>query len=198
MPELNVDVPKGTPYVDLRDRAMAACQTIAMLEEHGMEVPPPTEEDKIAASAISQAYAEDPERASKKVATKKVSSQMTPASMMMVRGILDEFSHVVVDNSMRIRSLVTNKLLLESENPDARVRLRALELLGKISDVGLFADKSEVTVTHQSSDELKAKLREKLSRLVNPDEEIEDAVIINNEVVDIEKEFGVEFDDDEG
>ena len=70
--------------------------------------------------------------------------------------------------------MVTNKLVEETENPDPRIRVKALELLGKMSDVGLFTERSEVTVTHQTSDELREKLKEKLLRLkdVTPVEEI--------------------------
>ena len=60
---------------------------------------------------------------------------------------------------------MTNKLILETENPDARIRIRALELLGKMTDVGLFTDRKESTVTHQSADELREKLRAKLETL---------------------------------
>ena len=69
------------------------------------------------------------------------------------------------------------------------MRIRALELLGKISDVGLFTDRSEVLVTHQSTDELRAKLKEKLQRLsarVTPDN-VEDA-----QVIDVDAELGFE------
>ena len=59
-----------------------------------------------------------------------------------------------------------------------------MELLGKISDVGLFAEKSEVTVTHQSTDDLKKNLRKKLEKLVNPPEVDDDAVVIDAETVD--------------
>jgi hypothetical protein len=82
---------------------------------------------------------------------------------------------------------VTNKLILETENPDPRVRIRALELLGKISDVGLFSEKSEVTVTHQSTDDLKAKLRRKLEKLVNPVEEL----VLDGEIIDLDVELGI-------
>jgi len=87
---------------------------------------------------------------------------------------------------------VTNKLIEETENPDPRIRIRALELLGKISDVGLFAEKSEVTVTHQTTDDLKDTLREKLSRLVNP--EVEDAVVLDADAIDVDKELGLDGD----
>jgi hypothetical protein len=99
-----------------------------------------------------------------------------------------------VDSAVQVRHLVTNKLIEETENADPRVRIRALELLGKISDVGLFAEKSEVTVTHQSTDELKERLRKKLTKLVNP-EEIEPAeIILDGEAINIDEELVLEDD----
>jgi hypothetical protein len=92
---------------------------------------------------------------------------------VLVGNILDEFGQSVVESANHIRHLVTNKLLLETENPDPRIRLRALELLGKISDVSLFAEKTEVTVTHRSTDELRDVLRSKLTKLINPEDIIE-------------------------
>ena len=90
-----------------------------------------------------------------------------PASVILTHNILDEFAHVAVDRALQIRHLVTNKLVIESDNADPRVRLRALELLGKISDVGLFSERSEVVITHQSSSELEDKLRSKLRNLMD-------------------------------
>ena len=71
----------------------------------------------------------------------------------------------------------------------------ALELLGKISDVGLFTEKSEVTITHQTTEDIKEKLRGKLAKLVNPQPEVEDATIIEAKLLDTDEEFG--FDDDD-
>ena len=106
--------------------------------------------------------------------------QLRPASLVLVGNILDEFGQSVVESANHIRHLVTNKLLLETENPDPRIRLRALELLGKISDVSLFAEKTEVTVTHRSTDELRDVLRSKLTKLINP----EDIIDVTPEMVD--------------
>ena len=111
--------------------------------------------------------------------------------LILTSSILQEFGHSVAKSSAQIRYLVTNKLLLESENPDAKIRIRALELLGKISDVGLFAEKSEVTITHQSTDDLRAKLRQKLEKLVNPPVYIEEAVIIDGDIIDVDVELGL-------
>ena len=105
---------------------------------------------------------------------------------------MDEFSIRVVDTAMQIRLLVTNKLILDSDSQDDRTRLRALELLGKISDVGLFVEKSEVTITHRSTQDLVDSVRAKIHKLMNP-QGIEDvkAVEVNGETFDLEEELGV-------
>ena len=187
-PESGVEVAESDPVVDLKDRAEAASNTIEKLTEHGLDINV-TKEDKDNAAKLVAAYAEDPEGTSKKVTTKKAAT-LTPASLLLTDNILREFGQSVVESSLHIRHLVTNKLVLESENPDPRIRMRALELLGKISDVGLFSEKSEVTITHQSTDDLREKLKGKLEKLV-AGEVIEEAV-----VVDVDAELGLDQDDD--
>jgi hypothetical protein len=41
-----------------------------------------------------------------------------------------------------------------------------LELLGKISDVGLFTDKTEITMRHRPTEELEQLLRERLTKVL--------------------------------
>ena len=194
-PELGVQIDKTTPSIDLKDRMESAANTAKHRSKHGLEVEP-TKEDKDVAAKLVVAYADNPVKTSKKVTPKRVAA-LTPASLILTNSILQEFGRSVVESSVQIRHLVTNKLLLETDNPDPRVRIRALELLGKISDVGLFAEKSEVTITHQSTDDLREKLRSKLAKLVNPEEEIENAVIIDGEPVNVNEELGID-DSDEG
>ena len=193
-PETGIPLEDNPLPVDLKDRVEAAANTAKDLEKHGLNLKP-NKEDKDVTARISTVYSGDPEGISKKVTSKKLST-VTPASIVLTNGILQEFGRSVVESSKQIRHLVTNKLLLESENPDPRVRIRALELLGKISDVGLFAEKSEVTVTHQSTDDLREKLRSKLTKLVNPEEEIEDAVLIQGESIDVSEELGLKDEND--
>lgn len=183
------------PAPDMKDlavKAAAAGKTVEYLHANGLEVEP-NAEDKDIAAALAMAYAENPEKASKAATPKRVAN-LTPATLLMTDRILKDFGHSVVKSAAQVRHLVTNKLIEETENPDPRIRIRALELLGKISDVGLFAEKSEVTITHQTSDDLKEKLREKLSRLARPADDIEDAVTVDGEVIDVDKELGI-YDD---
>ena len=118
-------------------------------------------------------------------------SKTPPATLLLTDRILKDFGHSVVESATQVRHLVTNKLIEETDNPDPRVRIRALELLGKVSDVGLFSEKSEITVTHQTTDALKDKLRMKLAKLINPaDSDVEDAVVVDKPVIDLDAELG--------
>lgn len=166
-PDIGVALPpEGMPYPLLKERAEAACATIDLLLGAGLdpEVLVPTPDDEVLASQIVESFAKDEEKTSQAITTDRFST-LSPASLVLVREQLTEFGHAVVERAVQIRHLVTNKLLLESANPDPKIRIRALELLGKISDVGLFTERAEVTITHQSTDELKAKLREKFNKL---------------------------------
>jgi len=194
-PELGIAIPDDIKQLDLPDRMEAAANTAIALEAHGVDISPSREDRDIAAD-LTHAYADNPENTSKKANANRV-SELTPASVVLTSNLLQEFGHAVVESSLQVRHLVTNKLLLETENPDPKHRIKALELLGKISDVGLFSEKSEITITHQSTDDLRAKLRDKLEKLVNPQEELEEVVVFDGEFVDIEAELGLDDDDDD-
>jgi len=192
IPELGVPLEDEVKSIPLPERTAALGKTVDKLEEHGVNLEP-DEADKEAAATLATAYASAPDKTSQKV-TNKRAAMLTPASVRLTSNIIDEFNHSVVESSKQLRNLVTNKLIIESENPDPRVRMRALELLGKISDVGLFTEKSVVTITHQTTDDIKEKLRSKLTKLVNPPPEVEDATVIEATAIDTDEEFG--FDDD--
>ena len=46
-------------------------------------------------------------------------------------------------------------------------KLKALELLGKHSDIGLFTERSEITIHHKSSGDLESAIKERIKRLLN-------------------------------
>ena len=190
MPELGIEITPDMAYVDLRERAEAACRSMELLQDHGLEIPPETSEDKEVAAALTSAYAVNPQTTSQK-ANNVNTSAMTPASLQNVRAYLDEYGRAVVNHAVELRHTVTNRLIEESINPDPRIRIRALELLGKISDVGLFTDRTEITITHQTTDELRNKLRAKLQRLVAQPEVADAEVKIGGDVIDVDAELGL-------
>lgn len=176
-PTFGPPIPTG-PVVphDAALLADAASKTTNLLSQHGEVDLSYTEEDVKIAGEVTLAYAKDPAGASRALTDKRI-GDMTPAALRALDAQLKKFSANIIEDASQVRNYVTNKLLEESDNPDPRIRIKALELLGKISDVGLFAEKREVTVTHKSSDELRDALRAKLSKLVDvtPTNQIEDA-----------------------
>jgi hypothetical protein len=190
-PDIGVPLLPQQPITDLYERVKATAHTADILAGLGMKIDPPSNSDNDVAATLAAAYAADPEKTSRAVSNTRAAT-MTPASLIQTRSILDEFGTAVVRHSVEIRHLVTNKLLIESENPDPRVRIRALELLGKISDVGLFTERSEVLITHQSTDDLRKKLREKFNRILDNDRpDVVDAVMVGGDVIDLDKELGI-------
>jgi hypothetical protein len=191
-PDLSIPFPDDNPVLaNFIEKAQAACNTAELLELD-ME---PTEQDLSTAEKAVYAVAENEEKANKKL----VKQDQKPAVYKSVKSILDEYSLRVVDNAMQIRLLVTNKLILDSDSPDDRTRLRALEMLGKITDVGLFTEKSEVTITHRSTEDLVSSIRSKLHRLMHPDDVTDvKAVEVNGEAIDIDAELGLDEKPDDG
>jgi len=181
-PDLTIPFPEDNPVLaNFREKAEAACKTAELL---GIDVTP-SEEDLALAEKAVYALAEDEEHANKKL-TNKSSPIKKPATYYAVNDILKEFSVKVVENATQIRLLVTNNLILETANEDPKIRIRALELLGKITDVGLFTEKSEVTINHRSNKELVESLRSKIHKLMTP-ENVEDVkeVKVNGQTVDL-------------
>jgi hypothetical protein len=69
---------------------------------------------------------------------------------------------------------------------DPKFELKALELLGKHSDIGLFTERSEITVNYKSSGDLENAIKERVRRLLNAD--IVDITPIGD---DLDTELGV-------
>ena len=185
--------PLGKPTTGLGgllDKVDAAVGAVNLLAQYGLKVRQPSEEDKDAAAAITAAFAANPEATNRKATVKNV-AQLTPPALLLTQQILRDYSHNIVQNATQIRHLVTNKLIQETENPDPKVRIKALELLGKIGDVGLFSEKTEVTITHQTTDDLRAKLKAKLQAMkdVTPDDA---PLMIDGEAFDLDEALGTE------
>lgn len=91
------------------------------------------------------------------------------SAVAMVSGYQWEF----VKQANELRSMSVAKIVKETEHPDARIRLKALELLGKVTEVALFTDRVEVKSANVSDEELEQRIREKLSRYMGKVDVIE-------------------------
>lgn len=88
------------------------------------------------------------------------------AVAMRLQALLTEYDKAIVADAAQARTYIMNKLLDISDCGDTKHELRALELLGKMSDIGAFTEKSEITVTHKTSDDLRKAIEDKLKRLL--------------------------------
>lgn len=163
--------------------------SLAELCRQGMPVQAPTKQDVAAAEGLLLSYASNPEKVAKAISAQRIGT-MTPAALRHVDHLLKQFGSAVVGDAVQIRAYVTNRLMEESDNPDPRIRMKALELLGKISDVGLFAERTEITVTHQTTEDLRETLRAKLGKLVSPD--VIDAEVVEPERVSIDLDSAID------
>lgn len=102
-----------------------------------------------------------------------ISAVQDSGTAVHLRALLSEYDVQVVKAAAQIRSFVTNRLIEEAA-PGNRNSIRALELLGKISEVGLFTERTEVTVKHQTTVELEQKVRDKLNALINKKQTAQD------------------------
>ena len=116
------------------------------------------------------------------------------ATAAKLAAILNEYDRQVVHDAAQLRTYITNKLVEISgskENKKTSDVLRALELLGKVSDVGLFVEKSEVTVTQTSTALLEATITSKIQQILARAEAAGNAVPVDAEftVYDGEDDF---------
>jgi len=72
-----------------------------------------------------------------------------------------------VHQAKELRGYAVAKLVEETQSPNANIRLKALGLLGKVTEVGLFTDKIEVKKEEMSDSELEQRIKEKLNRFMH-------------------------------
>jgi len=113
---------------------------------------------------------------------------------MRLTSLVNAYDKQVIKDASQLRTYVTHKLIEMSHCGDVRHELKALELLGKISEVGLFSERSEVTITHTTSSELEAAIKERITRLLTaePEKEVEEVEELEIEDVEVIEDEAVE------
>jgi HEAT repeat protein len=101
----------------------------------------------------------------------------TPEAVQRLVGMLSAYDWEFVEQAKQIRGYTVAKLVEETEHPNANIRLKALGLLGKVTEVGLFTEKIEVKKTEMSDVELEARIKEKLNRFMGVIDVVEADVI---------------------
>jgi len=94
-----------------------------------------------------------------------VANITVPAAVRKTVAMLTAYNWKFVEQAQEIRGKAVAQLLEEIDHPDARIRLKAIELLGKVTEIGLFTERVTVKKEELNDDELDEKIREKLAQL---------------------------------
>jgi len=94
----------------------------------------------------------------------QVAAEAKAASVLIKKFDFQAFADI-----QQARTYITNKLINLSDCGDTKIEIKALELLGKHSDIGLFTERSEITVHHTTSKGLEDSIKERIKRLMNAD-----------------------------
>jgi hypothetical protein len=104
----------------------------------------------------------------------------TPAAVQHLTGMLTAYDWEFVHQAKEIRGYAVAKIMEETKHPDARIRLKALDMLGKVTEVALFTDRVEITKKDATETEVEERLRERLAKFLLPHgkSSVEDAVFV--------------------
>ena len=202
-PELDVPPPfrmTAEELGDLHERAARAFNTVEFLRANGLEEEAlvPQEIDRREARAV---FNDSPVH----TFTNTID---TPAKAVMLQALLNEYDIDVVRNAQQVRNYVKLKLLELTNSGNDKTELKALELLGKMSDVQAFAERVEVSVTHRTTEELEEELASKLVKYMGEVIDVTENPVDDNrqlegapavDYIDLDEELGLveDMDDDE-
>jgi hypothetical protein len=119
-------------------------------------------ETKAAQTAFAHIVAATPE----KEMTTAIASVKTPAAVQHLVGMLTAYDWEFVNQAKELRGYVVAQLVEETKSTNANIRLKALGLLGKVTEVGLFTEKIEVKKEELTDNELDIRIKEKLNRFM--------------------------------
>jgi hypothetical protein len=90
----------------------------------------------------------------------------TPEAVRHLTGMLSAYDWEFIEQAKELRGYTVAKLVEETTNTNANIRLKALALLGKVTEVGLFTEQIEVKNAPASDAELDARIKEKLGKFM--------------------------------
>ena len=90
----------------------------------------------------------------------------TPEAVRHLTGMLSAYDWEFIEQAKELRGYTVAKLVEETTNANPNIRLKALALLGKVTEVGLFTEKIEIKKEELSDGELDQRIKDKLSKFM--------------------------------
>lgn len=175
-PQSVVPLTQATPD----DIVAAQLNTADWLEKIGA---PTTDQAQAAAAtaAAQQAFSalttQTPEEQRKALMQLK-----TPPAVRHLTGMLTAYDWEFVEQAKELRGYAVSQILEETKHPDAKIRLKALDMLGRVTEVALFTERVEVKNNTLSDAEIEAKIKDKINRFMQVTDVID--VAESQDVVD--------------
>jgi hypothetical protein len=156
------------------DELTAAANTATFLEDMGipLEVDPSTfeREKALLAGAIKGQH---------------VTPLTSYATALGAKAFLQQYGQNLALDVGQVRAALTNKLLEIANCGETKFELKALELLGKHSDISLFTQRSEININYNSPEALESAIKERVKRLLDAE-----VIDITPTGVSLDEEFG--------
>jgi hypothetical protein len=114
----------------------------------------------------------------------KIVHQATPASLKTLKSkkineretelqsLLDQYDYQLPNSISKMRQYVIHKLFKFAEEAEPNLSLKALEILGRVTEIGLFTTKIEIAVTDRPTAELESDLTNLLKNYSQNKEEV--------------------------
>lgn len=160
------------------DAALRTKEWLDAQDKAAPVTPTPKEQDR-----ARKAFAGAVTNAPKKEQTQNVLALRTPAAVQHLVSMLGAYDWAFVEQAKELRGYVVAKLLEESNGARANDRLRALELLGKITEVGSFTERVEITRKTDDTTVIEERLKARLAAMLPPVQHVEDAEVKDIAVV---------------
>ena len=201
---IKLDIDKTVPYPEstepdkvatLREDMQLAANTAAVLKGLGADVEDsPTAQDEadevfaqfseIAKKQFEDAMSDKPKRGRPRTRPDTPALLEKVPVAQRISTMLREYNNPLVADAAELRLVVTNKLLDLAGCGDPRIEIKATEMLGKISDVGLFTEKTEITVTYRNISDIDEAIKDKIRKMMKLN-----AIDVPSVDLDMRKEF---------
>lgn len=168
----NTDEERPSTFMD--ELAITA-KTAELLEELGAPLEVATEDLDRETALIDAA-----------IKTKKAAPLRTQVAATAAKAFLQQYGQNLAMDVAQARAAITHKLMEIANCGDTKYELKALELLGKHSDIGIFTERSEVTINYKDPADLEDAIKSRIKRLLNA--EVIDVTPIG---MDLDEELGI-------
>ena len=106
-------------------------------------------------------------------------AQYPNETIAYLAGMVAQYDYMVVRELADLKKYVVNKLLQDTDNPDPKYRIAAVKALGEVDGVDAFKKRTEVTIKHQSLEEVESELLLTLQKLEKRTIDVQAKVVTN-------------------